>query len=463
LSFNAPIEDVVQHGCCVGCGACSVATQGRIPVPVNIRGFREARLDDVSESDLRIGSSVCPFSSASANEDSVADGIPEIADLPKDRRIGKYRGVYAGQIKDDDRVQGSSSGGLTTWLLAQLLQNGDVDGVIHVGPTDSTPIFAYRVSTTIEELYDNRKSMYFSTTFADVVGSVRGDGKRYAFVGVPCFVTSLRHTVAQDEVLHDQIRYFIGIVCGHMKSAGYAESLAWQMRVPPDELKVVDFRIKDPGKSAKAYRFGAQSRTDEEMRIAPPGKPLGQNWGHAVFQLNACNYCDDVYAETADVVLGDAWLPKYEADWRGTNVVVSRNEHIDSLLKDGVARDEIELEEISPDDAARAQAGNYRHRHDGLAVRLADDDRANRWHPVKRIAAGYGHATRQRIAVIRARRALSGKSHELFLEAKQRNSIDHYIASIEPLIRDYNRHSRLPFATRAVRKVKQSFWRFVRS
>lgn len=39
----------------------------------------------------------------------------------------------------------------------------------------------------------------------------------------------------------------------------------------------------------------------------------------------ACDFCDDVFAETADIALGDAWLPEYVQDGNGTNVVVTRN------------------------------------------------------------------------------------------------------------------------------------------
>jgi len=39
-----------------------------------------------------------------------------------------------------------------------------------------------------------------------------------------------------------------------------------------------------------------------------------------------------VFAETADVVLGDAWLPEYVQDSDGTNVVVTRNQDIRQLI-----------------------------------------------------------------------------------------------------------------------------------
>lgn len=36
-----------------------------------------------------------------------------------------------------------------------------------------------------------------------------------------------------------------------------------------------------------------------------------------VVHPRACNYCDDVFAECADVTCMDAWLPEYSQDHRG--------------------------------------------------------------------------------------------------------------------------------------------------
>jgi coenzyme F420-reducing hydrogenase beta subunit len=44
-------------------------------------------------------------------------------------------------------------------------------------------------------------------------------------------------------------------------------------------------------------------------------------WGAGFFQNSACNYCDDVVAETSDIAFGDAWVEPYSSDGRGTNVV----------------------------------------------------------------------------------------------------------------------------------------------
>src|SRR3546814_14393552 len=87
------------------------------------------------------------------------------------------------------------------------------------------------------------------------LSSIAGDGKRYAFVGVPCFVKAISLLMRQDARLAEQIRFRDGLVCGHLKSAAFAECLSWQTGVTPEELAAVDFRVKDPDPPATRYRF----------------------------------------------------------------------------------------------------------------------------------------------------------------------------------------------------------------
>ncbi len=456
--MTSPLERVVENGMCVGCGGCGVATNGRIPVTLRPRGYYEADLTGASTEDLATGARACPFSGVSKNEDEIAEAV--FPGLESDKRTGTYRSMFAGRLTDDSVLPDSSSGGLTTWIIRRLLKEGDVDGVIHVAGTES-PIFGYVVSHTDEEILAGRKSKYHPATFAEALNSVRGNGNRYAIVGVPCAIRSARLVAAEDPVIGDQLKYFIGIVCGHLKSSAYAESFAWQLGVEPDDLETVDFRIKDPGLTSRQYSFGAKSRRTGEWVTKQTLSLVGGSWGHAVFQLNACNYCDDVFAETADVVVGDAWLSKYEVDWRGTNVVITRNERIDALFTEGAAAGEFVYDELDVDAVARTQGGNFRHRREGLAVRLADDDKAGRWHPEKRVAPGYDHVTPERIELIRNRRRISEVSHDAFAEAKAARDLKVYLNAIQPLISDYQNQTKMPFRIRLRNKIQRELWKAV--
>lgn len=452
------IEQVVANGVCVGCGGCGAATNGRIPVTINTKGYYQADLRGASAGDLATGSRVCPFSNEAADEDSIAaEALPE---LEHDPRVGKYLSFFAARAGTESELVRSSSGGMTSYIARKLLEGGHVDGVIHVGQTDS-PMFDYVVSHTSDEIQDRRKSRYHPASFADALNSVRGNGLRYAFVGVPCAVKSARLIAAEDEAMGKQLAFFIGLVCGHLKSAAYAESFAWQVGIAPDELETVDFRVKNPGMLSRQYSFKATSKSGksaEQQTIAF----TGGSWGHAVFQLNACNYCDDIFAETADVVCGDAWLPRYEAEWRGTNVVITRNEVIDQIMRDAANEGEIWSEPLDLESVVNTQLGNFRHRRAGLSVRLEDDEKHGRWHPEKRVKAGEISVPERRKKLVLQRRELSARSHDLFAAAKESGNIDVYLNAIRPMIAAYDRVSKPALLTRVRIRAQREFWKLVR-
>jgi coenzyme F420 hydrogenase subunit beta len=435
---DTSIKDVIQSGVCVGCGSCSAATHGRIQVRPNEWGVQQASINSATLPDIEIASRVCPFADNAVDEDKLAAELFD-ADIPRDKRLGAALGIYAGRVVAGEDTTLSSSGGLTSWLTLQLLERGLVDGVIHVGTGDSSDtgsLFEYTVSTSLEQLRQRRKSQYYSTSFADVVSQIRGDGKRYALVGVPCFVKAARLLAREDATFGSQLAVCIGLVCGHLKSSGFAELLAWQIGVPPPVLGRVDFRVKTPGNSASDYNFSAWPRGSAKPVTGLTRDLVGGNWGHAMFQLKACDYCDDVFAETADIAFGDAWLPQYASDWRGTNVAVTRNALLDAILKEGAARGDLMLEPLSADLAAMSQAGNYRHRWDGLSVRLADDNAAGRWSPRKRVAPGSCPVSPSRARIVRLRRHLAELSHRAFQEAKKLNSLDHFLRIVAPLTKE---------------------------
>ena len=437
------IEDVVARGMCVGCGACAVRTTGAIPVTIGRHGVFQAQLEGVDPEAIRDASRVCPFSDESVNEDALTQ--ERFSGLPTDDLLGAHLEILAGRRTSEDELVLSSSGGLTSFVLAELLSSGTVDAVIHVGRAGGEQLFDYAISTTVDELEGSRKSMYTATTLADVVTAIRGDGHSYAVVGLPCFITALRHLAREMPELGTQFTVYVGLVCGHLKSTYFAESLAWQSGIRPADLESIDFRVKQPDRPASDYDYAAVSRTDRTPRVRRTRDAFDTPWGYGAFQPEACNFCDDVFAESADVAFADAWLPQYQDDWRGTNVVVVRDERVRALLQAAAERRDIELTSLSAEDAARSQAGNFRHRRTGLAVRLADDLKRGLSVPIKRVHPDRTLVTRRRAAVIRQRRRMSRLSLERFARAR---AADDFLLYARPMRRAIGRYDLLDAAAR---------------
>jgi hypothetical protein len=165
---------------------------------------------------------------------------------------------------------------------------------------------------------------------------------------------------------------------------------------------------------------------------------FGTNWGHGFFKYQACDYCDDVVGETADVSIGDAWLPKYDRDPSGTNVIVSRSREIDAILGSAARENRLRLDPLQPEDVIRSQEGGFRHRHDGLAYRLLLKDRSGRWRPPKRIVSGKSHLSFRYRCLFRLREFMRDESHRAFLRALERRDFSLFVRRMKALVAIYD-------------------------
>lgn len=432
------VRQTIDRDICIGCGACTYATGGQIPIVLNENGMYVASAGPYPEETYTSADLVCPFSDAAFNEDQLSELVHD-AELHKHDFLGSYSKTFTGRVRSIEYLEGSSSGGLTSWLLEQLLALGVVDTVLNVGRAEPfPPIFSYSAADSATAM-EHRKSKYYSTTLENVLPIVRDTPGKYALVGVPCFIKAARLLAEQDPVLKERIVFHVGLVCGHMKSHFFAESLAWQVGVDPCDISDVDFRVKRPGRASSDYDFGACSAEDEKWRFARTGSLVGGNWGHGAFQPEACNFCDDIFAETADVSFGDAWLPEFRSDWRGTNVAVSRSHLVDEIFETGRESGELDLTETMPDHVAKSQAGNFRHRRLGVSVRAADDLANGLSVPVKRVPAAVDGVDARRLKIIRERRKLSALSFQAFREAKAAGDLDIYLSTMNSAAARYQR------------------------
>src|SRR5690606_8075462 len=75
---------------------------------------------------------------------------------------------------------------------------------------------------------------------------------------------------------------------------------------------------------------------------------------------NFSDFTQDALNETADLVLGDAWLPRYTPDGRGTNVVLVRDARLLPLFEEGRTTGRLHLETIPLRDIVASQASLVR-------------------------------------------------------------------------------------------------------
>lgn len=413
----------------MGCGACRVACPSGIDMRRNTDGYMEAIVTDQQAAAAR-PSGICPFSDATTNEsDLAAELFPQAG--ATDGKLGRFDATFAGHVIEEGHRARGSSGGMTSWMAEQLLVRDLVDAVVHVHPADpmtssSSPLFSYDVARSPQEVRTGAKTRYYSVDFADALLEVIEKGDRIALIGVPCFIKAARHLAASDPAFGACMTYGIALICGHMKSAGFAESLAWQSGIRPTALRAVDFRKKLPGRPATRYGFEAASQKNRDIVTKPMSDLVGRNWDGGYFKLKACEFCDDVVGECADIAFGDAWLQRYTKDHQGTNVVIVRNPVMQDILTQAQQAGTIALDPLTPDEAIMTQSAGFRDRREGLQYRLALADGAGRWRPQKRVSASSDHLNPVRKTTIRLRDWIRRRSFASYALSKRCRTIRIY-------------------------------------
>lgn len=373
MSSPKVIESVVNQDLCIGCGICIDRCPSKaIEMDWNDYGFLIPELQENCDSHGECIKS-CPFNPLPQNEVKTENEIGERFLKNTNHhhpRIGKYNKLYAG-FSTEYRLT-SSSGGIATYVLAELLKRGIVQHVISVNESNkSNNHYDYSISSSVVELLGASKTKYYPVSMSNAFSKISELDGKVAIVGVACFLKAIRLVQYQDQALNKKIRFLVGIICGGVKSRFFTEFLAGQVGVEKDEYEEPQFRIKDMNSTAGDYSFGCNSSNDIEQRTLKM-KSVGDMWGTGLFKANACDFCDDVTTELADISLGDAWLKPYNADGKGTNVIVTRSLLSEQIITDGINKNEIIAEDLDIDRFLASQRGGFRHRQNALSFRMKE-------------------------------------------------------------------------------------------
>lgn len=373
------VTGVVKNDLCIGCGICAgLCPQGALQIVWNRYGDYNPIETNPCEKDCGLCQKVCPFTDHNENEEMIGKelygDVPGIGHHPE---AGYYLTSYVGY--SEEHRPASASGGIVTWILQRLLEQGIVDHVVCVAPTvDPDRLFSFSIFDTAEEVRSGAGSAYYPTEMSGVIKQILEVPGRYAVTGLPCFIKSIRLAQQRSKKLEERIAVTIGLVCGQLKSKHFTEYISALANIE-GRLIGVRYRGKDTNHPANNYHFSFITEDGNESRIFRT-QGIDEAWTNRWFTLNACNYCDDVFAECADVTCMDAWLPEYLQDSRGTSLVLVRSLLVRQVLERGEG---VSLDPISVDRVVQSQAGVVAVKRQHLAYRLYIDGKGV---PKKRIA-----------------------------------------------------------------------------
>ncbi len=371
--MKSSISDVVNQGLCIGCGGCAAnsISNNKISMKLNEYGIFQPHISlPLTKDELEKTVAVCPFNpepeTKVLNENVIASQF-----LDNTKRINEYLGNYTELFAGHslEHRKSASSGGIATWLLSELLNRGIVDGVICVRAGQEQK-FEYCFIEDVNGLVNSSKTRYYPITLKDMLDLVDSKGGRYAFTGLPCFIKSIRLRQSYDESFNKKVVFTVGIFCGGYKNKSFTDYLISKCGGDSDAASLVNYRHKAEEGQASNYSFSFLD-TEKSKQKSIEMRKVGDMWGTGLFKPLACDYCDDLCSELADISLGDAWIPPYNDSPEGTNIIITRSDLAQELIEKGISQGELSLDIISEAQACLSQKGNITHRRKGLSHRLA--------------------------------------------------------------------------------------------
>ncbi len=380
------LSDIVDHDLCIGCGVCAAICPDDV-LSIQFNRFGEYNPVDIKDCLKECGlcSKVCPFSDGNPDEDTIGERLfgkeIEIQHRPE---TGFFLETYVGHSKIGGHRENGSSGGMATWLLQTLLEEETIDRVVCVTANpDPGKLFRFVVFSTIDEVTRSSGSVYYPVELSDVMRYIMEHPGRYAVIGLPCFVKAVRLAQKRNRHLRERIVVVLGLTCGQLKGKYYTAYLAAIAGLKEAPTRVY-YRGKDPEQSAANFYFSCSGSGGEEHRVYWSGG-VSEAWVNRWFTPNACNFCDDIFAECADVTFMDGWLPNYSMDYRGTNFLIVRSDIVNKALQGGIENGSLDANTITVDEVIRSQAGVIAVKRAQLADRLYRAHKLGNRTPIKRV------------------------------------------------------------------------------
>lgn len=338
---------VVKEGLCFGCGICSDACSRKC---ITIKHETDGTFPEVDCAQCtQCGVCLQVCAGQGIKIDSMAEALFDKPEVRKSKYMGFYHTCFSGYSTSYEIRYHSASGGCLSQFLIYLIDKQFIDGAVVVGFESDSPMTprAY-IARTAEEILAGRSSKYCSTSYEGVFTQIKKEGGRYALVGLPCQIQSMRKYVSTFKNVEKQIVAFFAIYCSSTRTMRSQDYLLYRYGVKREEVK--RFAYRDNGCLGEMVFEGEEGKILKTV-------PYQKFWigMRGFFSVPRCSLCIDHFGELADVSFGDIYIGEYRNDHVGVNSIVSRSHYWSELLKQAAMDDYLHLDEINPETVEDSQ------------------------------------------------------------------------------------------------------------
>lgn len=349
------LSGIIDNGLCLGCGGCVAAIQASgLEMVTSPEGYLRPRSISLNPAQQQTLDAIC--AGRALIHDSTGDEYHEL--------WGPIRKVATGYATDAKVRFRGSSGGLLSAIAIHLLEAGEIDFVLATSADPNDPIGNITMCRESRDgIIAAAGSRYApSSPLADLENHLAAE-RRFAFIGKPCDVATLRRMAKRDPRIDALIPYKLSFFCAGIPSRQGTQELLNALSVKQEDVASFQYRGDGWPGLARAIRHDG---TEESMTYeASWGKILNK---HLQFR---CKICPDGTGEFADVACADAWYgkdgyPDFE-ERDGRSLIVARTEAGVRLVEAAEAHGAIAVGLIAVDEIAQMQPYQVKRKRNVIA------------------------------------------------------------------------------------------------
>lgn len=268
-----------------------------------------------------------------------------------EKYMGSYLALRKGYAAEKGIRQNAASGGMVTAFLCFLLRKGYIDGAwvtkscIRNGELD----YDTYIAVTEEQIREASSSIYMEMPLLKHIDMVRQFEGRIAVVLTPCMLRGLRAMMERDEELKKKIVITLGLFCSgeHGKEATLIPLKKYGLSLEGAK-RLYYRRGKWRGLSSLLYEDGSEKTFSYARSICAYKNAY-------FFEKGSCMYCQDQYANAADISFGDIWNAEMKKETYKHTGCVIRSPRALQWYREAVAEHAIVDSHISGRDMIRGQ------------------------------------------------------------------------------------------------------------
>jgi coenzyme F420-reducing hydrogenase beta subunit/polysaccharide pyruvyl transferase WcaK-like protein len=229
-----------------------------------------------------------------------------------------YLESYTAFCKDSKIRIGSTSGGLVTTIIVELIKKNEFDSafVLDFASITNQPL---RLSSTsnVKSIIAAAKSKYLPSSVFNIVKALKNDNcTSYIITALPCQVLGIKKLMRHFKIAENRLMT-LGLFCDLNLNLNFIKYLEYWYAKKNEQLNLIEYRTKEktgwPGDMKLIFKSGRTLHVDRTKRIEVK----------KYFQLKRCLCCVDKLNNLSDIAFGDCYIPG-EEDHKGKSSVIVR-------------------------------------------------------------------------------------------------------------------------------------------